>query len=114
MFSQDILLEIDETLNQLILNAEVIQKVDLEDLSETEIDAFQKTQESLLHHLMHMDKRLISKRNSVKKQDKKSNTIQEKLIRFERMRSSYHKNLVTMQKKTSILSKRRTKKFLRT
>ena len=54
MFGEEILLEIDGTLDQLIRNAEVIQKVDMLDLTETEIEAFKKTQESLLQHLMHM------------------------------------------------------------
>ncbi len=114
MFGEDILLEIDGTLDQLIKNAEVIQKVDVKELSETEIDAFQKTQESLLQHLMHMDQFLVTKRESLKLQDKRSANfkIQEKLLRFEKMKSSYHKNLAEVQSKMAILSKRRSKRHL--
>lgn len=114
MFGEEILLEIDGTLDQLIRNAEVIQRVDLKDLSETEIDAFQKTQESLLHHLMHMDQFLVTKRTSLKLQDKRSASykIQEKLLRFEQMKSSYHKNFAELQKKVAVLSKRRGKRLL--
>lgn len=114
MVGEEILLEIDETLDQLIKNAEVIEKVDLKDLSETEIDAFNKTQESLLQHLMHMDEFLVAKKDSLKLQDKRSASfkIQDKLLKFERMKSSYSKNISAVSSKTPILSKRRNKRFL--
>ncbi len=114
MVGEDILLEIDGTLDQLIRNAEVIAKVDLKDLSETEIEAFKKTQESLLQHLMHMDEFLVVKRNSLKLQDKRSASfkIQGKLLQFEKMKTSYHKSLSQLQSKMPILSKRRSKRFL--
>jgi hypothetical protein len=114
MFGEEILTEIDGTLDRLIRNAEMIQRVDLKDLNETEIDAFQKTQESLLQHLMHMDQFLVAKRNSLKLQDKRSASfkIQEKLLKFEKMKSSYHKNFAEIQSKMKILSKRRSKRLL--
>lgn len=113
MVGEEILLEIDETLSQLIQNAEAIEKADLKDLTETEIEAFNKTQESLLQHLLHMDEFLVAKRNSLKLQDKRSASfkIQEKLLKFEKMKSSYHKNLSEAQRKTAILSKRKNKRF---
>ena len=55
MVGEEIILEIDATLDRLICNAEAVQNVNFNELSETEIKAFQKTQESLLQHLMHMD-----------------------------------------------------------
>jgi hypothetical protein len=115
MFGEEILLEIDGTLDQLIRNAEVIQKVDVKDLTETEIEAFKKTQESLLHHLMHMDQFLVAKRNSLKLQDKRSANfkIQEKLLRFEKMKNSYHNTLAQIERKLPILSKRRNKRVMR-
>lgn len=114
MFGEEILLEIDGTLDQLIRNAEVLQNVDLKSLSETEIDAFQKTQESLLQHLMHMDQFLVAKRKSLKVQDKKSASfkIQEKLLKFEKMKITYHKDLSELQSRSFILSKRRNKRLL--
>lgn len=113
MVGEEILLEIDGTLDQLIRNAEVIQNVNLKELSETEIDAFQKTQESLLQHLLHMDEFLVAKRNSLKLQDKRSASfkIQGKLLQFEKMKNSYHKSLSQLQSKLPILSKRRSKRF---
>jgi hypothetical protein len=114
MVGEDILIEIDGTLDQLIRNAEVIEKVDLKDLSENEIDAFQKTQESLLQHLMHMDEFLVAKKNDLKLQNKRSASfkIQEKLVKFEKMKLAYHQGLSKVQSKTPILSKRRSKRFL--
>ncbi|PIS02470.1 MAG: hypothetical protein COT85_05600 [Chlamydiae bacterium CG10_big_fil_rev_8_21_14_0_10_42_34] len=114
MFGEEILLEIDGTLDQLIRNAEVIQKADIKQLNETEIDAFQKTQESLLQHLMNMDQYLVTKRNSLKLQNKKSANykIQEKLLKFEKMKSTYHKSLGEARRKTPIMSKRRNKRLL--
>jgi hypothetical protein len=114
MIGEEILSEIDGTLDQLIKNAEVIQKVELKDLSETEIEAFQKTQESLLQHLMHMDQFLAAKRNTLKMLDKRSASfkIQEKLLRFEKMKNSYHKSLSEVRSKLPILSKRRNKRIL--
>ncbi|MBU6383294.1 MAG: hypothetical protein KGQ49_00015 [Verrucomicrobia bacterium] len=113
MVGEDILMEIDATLDRLIRNAEIIENVDLKDLSETEIDAFQKTQESLLQHLIHMDEFLVQKRISLKRQDKRSANfkIQEKLIRFEKMRDSVHQNLTKAQVKLPILTKRKSKRF---
>lgn len=114
MVGEEILLEIDGTLDQLIKNAEALQTADLKELSETEIDAFQKTQESLLHHLMYMDRFLVTKRTSLKLQNKKSAQfkIQEKLLKFEKMKDSYHKNLAEARQKTSIFSKRKNKRLL--
>lgn len=113
MIGEEILIEIDGTLDQLIRNAEVIENVDLKELSETEIDAFQKTQESLLQHLIHMDEFLVIKRNSLKQQDKRSASfkIQEKLLRFEKLKHSYHQNISKVQSKLPILSKRKSKRF---
>ena len=113
MVGEDILLEIDKTLDQLICNAEVIENIDLKELSETEIEAFQKTQESLLQHLIHMDEFLSAKRQNLKMQDKKSASfkIQEKLLRFEKMKNSYHKSLSKAQKNLPFFSKRRSKRF---
>lgn len=115
MVGEDILIEIDGTLDQLIRNAEVIENVDLKDLSETEIDAFQKTQESLLQHLIHMDEFLVQKRIGLKFQDKRSASykIQEKLLRFERLKNSYHDSISRAQSKLPILLKRRSKKLFK-
>lgn len=112
MIGEEVILEIDHTLDQLIQNAATIQTVDMNDLTEIEIEAFQKTQESLLHHLMHMDQRLAGE----KKLNAKSANIQiqEKRRKFEKMKSSYHKKMADTKRKMPILSKRKGKLLLTT
>jgi hypothetical protein len=115
MIGQEILQEIDSTLDQLIRNAEVIQNVDLRDLSKTEIEGFQKTQESLLQRLMHMDEFLVKKKEALRTPQPKSAgaILQEKRLRFEKLKKAYHKNMAESQPcNTAILLKRRSKKFL--
>ncbi len=111
MIGEDILLEIDQTLDQLIRNAETIEHIELKELSGTEVDAFEKTQESLLKHLLYMDELLGAK---LKTQNKRlSNAkIEEKFSRFEKMNLSYEKNISKLQKKLPILSKRKAKRLL--
>jgi hypothetical protein len=116
MFGEEILMQIDTTLDQLIQNAEMIQNTNLEELSETELEGFQKTQESLIQHLIHMDQHLECKRKDLKNGDRRSASykIQEKMIRFEKLKSEYHKNIsqTVVKGRTPFLSKRRTKRFL--
>jgi|SRR5579872_4840319 len=116
MIGEEILLEIDTTLDQLIQNAEAVQDVELADLSETEVEAFQKTQESLLQHLLNMDQFLDSKRKNLKIPDSRSAScrIQEKITKFEKLDHACRKNISekTQFFKTSILLKRRSKRFL--
>ncbi len=116
MFGEEILMEIDTTLDQLIKNAEVLQDTNLEELSETEIEGFQKMQESLIQHLIHMDQHLEMKRKNLKTLDKRSASykIQEKLTKFERLKTEYHKNIsqTLVKGRTPFLSKRKTKRFL--
>ena len=107
----EIIQNIDITLDQLIRNAEVFSKAELQELSDTELDAFQKTQESLLQHLLQMDQ-ILEKKN--KPQDKRSATVQirEKRQHFEKLKSHYNPNLTNLLlERRLILSKRRGKRF---
>jgi hypothetical protein len=111
MQNREIVQNIDTTLDQLIRNAEVISRAELKDLSDTELDAFQKTQESLLQHLLQMDQILAEKQ---KPQDKRSATLQirEKRQRFDQLKSKYSQTLQeTLLERRLILSKRRGKRF---
>lgn len=114
MIGQEILIEIDATLDLLIRNAEVIQKVNIQELSVEEIEAFQKTQESLIQHLIHMDQCFEEKKKDLSLPNKKGATyqIQEKRRKFERLASAYHETIKRTQTTSSILSKRRSKRFL--
>ena len=51
---EEILADIDATLDQLIENANVINQISLNTLFQDEVDALQKTQESLLSRLINM------------------------------------------------------------
>lgn len=115
MASEEILMEIDATLDRLIQNAEAIAGVEIEELSVIELEAFQKTQESLIQHLLYTDERLESQRQGLSKVDKRSASYKliEKRAKFEKLKSTYHKNISdTIEKKLPILSKRRRKRFL--
>lgn len=114
MIGEDILIEIDTTLDRLIQNAEVIAGVDIQELSLTELEAFQKTQESLIQHLIHVDERYASQRkNGRLDQRSASFKIQEKRAKFEKLKLSYHKTISdTIEEKLPILLKRRSKRFL--
>src|SRR5690349_10674856 len=115
MAAEEILMEIDATLDRLIQNAEAITGAELEGLSIIELEAFQKTQESLIQHLLHTDQRLEAQRKEFSRLDKRSASfkIAEKRAKFEKLKSSYHKTVSeTIEQKLSILSKRRSKRFL--
>ena len=75
MVAQEILMEIDATLDRLIQNAEAIADVDINELTVTELEAFQKTQESLVQHLLHTDQRLVAHRNGLSMHDTRSATF---------------------------------------
>lgn len=109
MLGEDILSEIDSTLDRLIQNAEAFQKVEPNTLSEFECDAFQKTQESLLHHLIHMNQFLETKRETIKTHQNKNASceLKQKLAKFEKIRSS----CTQKRHRSLILSKRRSKKI---
>jgi hypothetical protein len=109
MFGEDIVQEIDKTLDQLICNAEVISSVDLSDLTESELDAFQKTQESLLQRLMHMDERLAAQRQRSKQPAQIH--LREKLFRFEELKSDYSQKISQRRSGCAIRCKRRAKRF---
>jgi len=51
--AEELLADIDATLEQLMRNTSALQEVRLEDLSDQEISAFHKTQESLVARLVH-------------------------------------------------------------
>lgn len=125
MVGQEILFEIDATLDQLIQNAEALQRANIQDLSEMEIEAFQKTQESLVHHLLHMDQRLSEKNRGLKVLESRSvqaggpkgpvcRKIQEKLGRFERLDLDCNRTIAKgPQACVPILLKRRSKRFIK-
>ena len=114
MVTQEILTEIDATLERLIRNAETLNGANLADLTEMEIDAFQKTQESLLHHLMHMDHVLETKHNplSIKNERSVSYRIRKNHQHFEKLTTSVNNTIQNAKKKLPVFSKRNKKRFI--
>ena len=114
MCAEQILNEIDATLEQLIRNAETMSGANFSDLAENEIDAFQKTQESLLHHLMRMDQAYETNRKSYQLQNTRTVVfkIQEKYKRFEKLKSNVNQTIRHAEKKLPFFSKRRKKRLL--
>jgi hypothetical protein len=91
---EEILAEIDSTLNQLIINIEIVSDVLPSDLSETEIHAMHKTQESLLARFMHMND-LIKDEERKKLQEKQTSAIEAKLKKFGELNASFIESITT-------------------
>jgi len=104
---EQILADIDSTLDQLIRNAEVIHIVPIENITEIEIAALQKTQTSLVAHLFHMNA-LLNKEKKQKLLHKKSAAqLEEKMTQFSRLNAKLINNVTS---KFSIKSKRALRK----
>jgi hypothetical protein len=84
---EKILADIDATLDQLIQNADAIRRISGYSLEENELEALQKTQESLLARIMHMDTLLDSdqKKQQIKKKADTYHNIQQKISQFGRL-----------------------------
>lgn len=61
--NKDLIFEIDQTIDQLIENAKVIETISAQSCYEHELNALEKTQESLIAHLIHMDE-ILKKKSS--------------------------------------------------
>jgi hypothetical protein len=78
---EEILADIDDTLDHLIENADVIKQVSLRTLYSSEVEALQKTQESLLARLVHMND-LLKGHQQIEKGQGSFSSIEQKMIRF--------------------------------
>lgn len=109
---EEILADIDATLDQLIQNAKVIRHTSLQSLCENEIEALQKTQESLLARLIHMDLLLDKeeKRVHLKKQPDAFESIQQKIAHYGKLNHQLMHNVAAKFGET----KKRKKPSLRT
>jgi DNA-binding protein H-NS len=77
---EEILADIDTTLDQLICYADNINMITL---SELEVDALQKTQESLLARLIHMEEMLNKERKPAKQ--KSIENVQQKIAQYSKL-----------------------------
>jgi len=78
---EEILADIDDTLDHLIANADAIKKISLSTLYISEVEALQKTQESLLARLVHMNDLLKSHKKTEEGQSS-LDSPEEKILRF--------------------------------
>jgi hypothetical protein len=75
--SEEILADIDATLDQLIENAQVIKEISVSTLYTSEVEALQKTQESLLARLVHTSDLMKGQ-----KTEEPLGSIEQKMVRF--------------------------------
>lgn len=87
---EEILAEIDATLDQLILNARIADHTTLHILDEEEQQAFHKTQESLLARFVHMNELIDDpQRDKLRKRESgRYEQIQKKIRQFGDLNSS--------------------------
>lgn len=81
---EEILADIDRTLDQLIENADIVNRISFNAVFTSEVQALQKTQESLMARLMHMHE-LLEKDKKQQLATKKTHSlhqIEEKLKEF--------------------------------
>jgi hypothetical protein len=97
--SEEILADIDVTLDQLIENGDVIKRISFSPLFTSEIEALQKTQESLLARLVHMNDLLKIHR---KTDDGKESfdSIEQKILRFGKLNAQIIHNAAERIKRT--------------
>lgn len=81
---EEILSDIDTTLDQLIQNAATINRISFDTLFANEMEALQKTQESLLARLIHMNDLLDQdeKRSCFRKKPVVYSSIENKITQF--------------------------------
>ena len=92
--SEEIVANINAALDQLIENAKVVNPKTCHLLLESEIEALQKTQESLLAHILHMENHLELEKKSTIRLLQKSG-IQKKLTKFGELNSRLVNSLST-------------------
>jgi len=104
---EEILAELDSTLNQLLLNIETVSDVSLSEISETEMQAMHKTQESLMARFMHTSE--LIKENERKKLQETNVLIklQEKLKKFSELNTSFIKSVSSELSSTSPMPRKK-------
>ena len=105
---EEILADIDATLDQLIENANVINQISLNSLFQDEVDALQKTQESLLSRLINMQSLLDNNSQKKKPLSKKTNIapIQKKISCFSKLNALLIKQVSNHFKAREIAGKK--------
>ena len=91
MFAQEILSEMNITIEKLIVNAQTMNKFSNIEIIREEIDSLQNTQEKLIAYLIQMDSEFKNKCDEIKKPNLNSASvkIRNKLRKFERLNSKF-------------------------
>ena len=106
---EEILADIDCTLDQLIRNAEALRTVSVQTLAETEVEALQKTQESLLAHILHMNELLDSDKKQQLMRKKAAVDLQGKIAHFSRLNARLITDVAMKFKVRPLRSKKKKK-----
>jgi len=91
VFAQEILSEMNTTIEKLIVNAQTMNKFSNTEIVKEEIDSLQNTQEKLIAYLIQMDSEFKNKCNEIKRPNLNSASvkIRNKLRKFERLNSKF-------------------------
>ncbi|MBM3191978.1 MAG: hypothetical protein FJZ63_04940 [Chlamydiae bacterium] len=95
-----IVLEIDTTIDRLLENSEALKKIACNSLYQEEAFALEKTQESLIAHLIHMDNLLKKKADDVYKPKE---ALSQKQVHAKLGRSGYLNHLSECKEKATIV-----------
>lgn len=98
---EEILADIDGTLDRLIENADVIKDISLKTLFACEVEALQKTQESLLARLVHMQDLLKGqKKNEGSEKKDAFDSIENKIVRFGKLNAQIIDRVAVRMRRT--------------
>jgi hypothetical protein len=101
----EILSELESTLNQLIRNIQTLNNVDISDISPYEMGAMNKTQESLLVKCLHISEQLKTKKTSVS--PTKESNIQEKLHLFGQLNTDFLNKISNQKADTGPMTRKK-------
>lgn len=104
---EEILAELDSTLNQLLLNIETVSDVSLSELSETEMQAMHKTQESLMARFMHTSDLIKEKERKKLQETNALIKLQDKLKKFSELNTSFIKSVSSELSSTSPMPRKK-------
>jgi hypothetical protein len=107
-----ILSDIDSTLDQLIRNADAMNRIKDRRLFTNEVKAMHKTQESLIARLMHMHELYENEKKTPEEQKPCLTRIENKLSKFGRLNAQMiaHLESGVKQRKVSVRARRRKTK----
>lgn len=113
---KEILEDIDATIEQLIANATAMKRAFVSDVLLHEIEALQKTQESLLARLMHRHTLLQEKKKKITPTKLQTKLLQKKMIDYDkahiRMMAEARKQLAIKNRKKPLKMSKRAKRSL--